>query len=244
MKKFLKRNFCLISEGSNLHHHRIWGAMPVSFDEELSTLKEKILLMGGKVEESIRLALKSIVDRDSDLAEKVIRSDKDLNDLEIEVDEICHRLLALHQPMAGDMRFITSAMKINADLERQGDLATNMAKRALRLNEEDPLSFFDIPRLAVMAQGMVKDSLDSFVQHDPPMARQVCQRDDEVDDLNNMIIRKLVDYMLEDRAYVKSALELIQVSRDLERIADHATNVGEVVIYMVEGKDIRHSRGK
>src|SRR5665213_3029633 len=233
----------MINEGSNLHHHREIGLMPISFDEELSTLKEKILLMGARVEESIRVALKSIVDRDSDLAKKVIQSDKDLNDLEIEVDEICHRLLALHQPMAGDMRFITSAMKINADLERQGDLAVNMAKRALTLNAEAPLNLFDIPRLAVMTQEMVKDSLDSFVRHDSQMALHVRQRDDEVNDLNNLIIRKLVDYMLEDRAHIKSALELIQVSRDLERIADHATNVGEVVIYMVEGKDIRHNHG-
>jgi phosphate transport system protein len=217
--------------------------MPISFEQELSTLKEKILLMGARVEESIRLALKSILDRNSDLAKKVIQSDRETNDVDIEIDEICHRLLALHQPMAGDMRFITSAMKINADLERQGDLAANMAKRALMLNGAEPLNLFDIPRLAVMAQEMVKDSLDSFVRLDPQLARQVRQRDDEVDDLNNLIIRKLVDYMLEDKAHIKSALELILVSRDLERIADHATNVGEVVIYMVEGKDIRHNRG-
>jgi phosphate transport system protein len=217
--------------------------MPISFEQELSTLKEKILLMGARVEESIRLALKSILDRNSDLAKKVIASDRETNDIEIEIDEICHRLLALHQPMAGDMRFITSAMKIDADLERQGDLASNIAKRALLLNEATPLNFYDIPRLGVMAQEMVKASLDSFVRLDPQMARQVRQRDDEVDDLNNLIIRKLVDYMLEDGAHIKSALELILVSRDLERIADHATNVGEVVIYMVEGKDIRHNHG-
>src|SRR5665213_1252109 len=234
----------MINEGSNLHHHREIGLMPISFDEELSTLKEKILLMGARVEESIRVALKSIVDRDSDLAKKVIQSDKDLNDLEIEVDEICHRLLALHQPMAGDMRFITSAMKINSDLERQGDLAVNMAERALTLNEVAPLKpFIDIPRLAGITQEMVKVSLDSLVNRDPKMARQVCERDDEVDNLNDQIIRELISYMLEDRANIKRALDLILVSRYLERIADHATNVAEDVIYMVEGKDIRHSRG-
>ena len=218
--------------------------MQISFDEELSTLKEKILLMGSKVEESIRLALKSIVDRDSRLAKKVIQSDRDINDIEIEIDEICHRLLALHQPMAGDMRFITSAMKINSDLERQGDLAVNMAERALTLNEVAPLKpFIDIPRLANITQEMVKVSLDSFVNRDPKMARQVCERDDEVDNLNDQIIRELISYMLEDRANIKRALDLILVSRYLERIADHATNVAEDVIYMVEGKDIRHSRG-
>jgi phosphate transport system protein len=218
--------------------------MQISFDEELSTLKEKILLMGSKVEESIRLALKSIVDRDSRLAKKVIQSDRDINDIEIEIDEICHRLLALHQPMAGDMRFITSAMKINSDLERQGDLAVNMAERALTLNEVAPLKpFIDIPRLAGITQEMVKVSLDSLVNRDPKMARQVCERDDEVDNLNDQIIRELISYMLEDRANIKRALDLILVSRYLERIADHATNVAEDVIYMVEGKDIRHSRG-
>ncbi|HTA76634.1 MAG TPA: phosphate signaling complex protein PhoU [bacterium] len=218
--------------------------MQISFDEELSTLKEKILLMGSKVEESIRLALKAIVDRDSRLAKKVIQSDRDINDIEIEIDEICHRLLALHQPMAGDMRFITSAMKINSDLERQGDLAVNMAERALTLNEVAPLKpFIDIPRLAGITQEMVKVSLDSLVNRDPKLARAVCERDDEVDNLNDQIIRELISYMLEDRANIKRALDLILVSRYLERIADHATNVAEDVIYMVEGKDIRHSRG-
>jgi phosphate transport system protein len=218
--------------------------MQISFDEELATLKEKILLMGSKVEESIRLALKSIVDRDSRLAKKVIQSDRDINDIEIEIDEICHRLLALHQPMAGDMRFITSAMKINSDLERQGDLAVNMAERALTLNEVAPLKpFIDIPRLAGITQEMVKVSLDSLVNRDSKMARSVCERDDEVDNLNDQIIRELISYMLEDRANIKRALDLILVSRYLERIADHATNVAEDVIYMVEGKDIRHRRG-
>jgi len=218
--------------------------VPISFDEELSGLKEKLLLMGGKVEESIRLAMKCLVDRDSKLARQVIQSDRDINDLEIEVDEICHNLLALHQPMAGDMRFITSAMKINSDLERQGDLASNIAERALTLNEVAPLKpFIDIPRIAVIAQEMVKVSLDSLVNRDPVAAKKVCERDDEVDNLNDQIIRELISYMLEDRANIKRALDLILVSRYLERIADHATNVAEDVIYMVLGKDIRHRRG-
>jgi len=218
--------------------------MQISFDEELSGLKEKILLMGSKVEESIRLAMKSLVDRDSKLARRVIQSDRDINDLEIEVDETCHRFLALHQPMAGDMRFITSSMKINSDLERQGDLAVNICERALTLNEVAPLKpFIDIPRMAAIAQEMVKVSLDSLVNRDPEMAKKVCERDDEVDNLNDQIIRELISYMLEDRANIKRALDLILVSRYLERIADHATNVSEDVIYMVQGKDIRHRRG-
>jgi phosphate transport system protein len=218
--------------------------MQISFDEELAGLKEKILLMGSKVEEAIRLAMKSLVDRDSKLARRVIQSDHEINDLEIEVDEICHRLLALHQPMAGDMRFITSSMKINSDLERIGDLSSNIAERALTLNEVAPLKpFIDIPRMASIAQEMVKVSLDSLVNRDPAAATKVCERDDEVDNLNDQIIRELISYMLEDRANIKRALDLILVSRHLERIADHATNVAEDVIYMVQGKDIRHRRG-
>ncbi|HUO56871.1 MAG TPA: phosphate signaling complex protein PhoU [bacterium] len=218
--------------------------MQISFDEELSGLKEKILLMGSKVEEAIRLAMKSLVDRDSKLARQVIQSDRDVNDLEIEVDEMCHRLLALHQPMASDMRFITSAMKINSDLERMGDLAVNIAERALTLNEVAPLKpFIDIPHMSKIAQEMVKVSLDSLVNKDPVMAKKVCERDDEVDNLNDQIIRELISYMLEDRANIKRALDLILVSRYLERVADHATNVAEDVIYMVQGKDIRHRRG-
>jgi len=218
--------------------------MQISFDEELAGLKEKILLMGSKVEEAIRLAMKSLVGRDTKLARQVIQSDRDINDLEIEVDEVCHRLLALHQPMAGDMRFITSAMKINSDLERMGDLAVNICERAITLNEVAPLKpFIDIPHLAAIAQEMVKVSLDSLVNRDADSAKKVCERDDEVDNLNDQIIRELISYMLEDRANIKRALDLILVSRYLERIADHATNVAEDVIYMVKGKDIRHRRG-
>jgi phosphate transport system protein len=218
--------------------------MQICFDEELAGLKEKILLMGSKVEEAIRLALKSLVDRDSKLARQVIQSDRDINDLEIEVDEMCHRLLALHQPMASDMRFVTSAMKINSDLERMGDMAVNIAERALTLNEVAPLKpFIDIPHMAAIAQEMVKVSLDSLVNKDPVSAKKVCERDDEVDNLNDQIIRELISYMLEDRANIKRALDLILVSRYLERVADHATNIAEDVIYMVQGKDIRHRRG-
>jgi phosphate transport system protein len=146
--------------------------------------------------------------------------------------------------MAGDMRFVTSAMKINADLERIGDMAVNIAERALTLNEVAPLKpFIDIPRMAAIAQEMVKVALDSLVNRDPASAKKVCMRDDEVDNLNDQIIRELISYMLEDRANIKRALDLILVSRYLERVADHATNIGEDVIYMVEGKDIRHHRG-
>jgi len=212
--------------------------------DEIEALKEKILLMGSKVEEAIRLSIKSLVDRDSKLARQVIQSDRDINDLEIEVDEHCHKMLALYQPTAGDMRFITSAMKINSDLERMGDLAVNIAERALQLNEVAPLKpLIDIPRMAGIAQEMVRVSLDSLVVRDAVSAKAVCERHDEVDDLNDQLFRELISYMLEDRANIKRALDLILVARHLERIADHATNVAEDVIYMVEGKDIRHHRG-
>ena len=218
--------------------------MQISFDEELGGLKEKILLMGSKVEEAIRLAMKSLVDRDTKLSRQIIRDDRDINDLEIEVDETCHRLLALHQPMASDMRFITSAMKINSDLERIGDMAVNIAERAITLNELPPLKpLIDIPRMASIAQEMVKVALDSLVNRDPVAAKKVCERDDEVDNLNDQIIRELLSYMIEDRAAITRALNLIFISRYLERIADHATNVAEDVVYMVQGKDIRHRRG-
>jgi phosphate transport system protein len=218
--------------------------MQISFDEELGTLKEKILLMGSKVEEAIRLAMKSLVDRDTKLARQIIRDDRDINELEIEVDDVCHRLLALHQPMASDMRFITSVMKINSDLERMGDMAVNIAERAITLNELPPLKpLIDIPRMAAIAQEMVKVALDSLVNRDPDSAKKVCERDDEVDNLNDQIIRELLSYMIEDRAAITRALNLIFISRYLERVADHATNIGEDVIYMVNGKDIRHRRG-
>ncbi len=215
--------------------------MPISFDEELADLKTKILLMGSKVEESIRLSVKSILDRDSKLARWVLQNDREINDLETEIDELCHKLLALHQPMAGDLRFITSCMKINSTLERQGDLAVDIAERAMTLNEMAPLhSAADISQMARIAQEMVKASLDSLVNRDAGLAQRVCERDDEADQLNDQIIRVLMTYMLEDRANLKRAFDLILVSRYLERIADHATGVAMDVIYLVKGKDVRH----
>jgi phosphate transport system protein len=153
-------------------------------------------------------------------------------------------MLALYQPTAGDMRFITSCMKINSDLERMGDLAVNMAERAMSLNEVAPLKpFIDIPRMGSIAQEMVRTALDSLVTRDAISARRVCERDDEVDQLNDQMTRELISFMLEDRANIKRALDLILVARHLERIADHATNVAEDVIYLVQAKDIRHHRG-
>jgi phosphate transport system protein len=217
--------------------------MPTTFEEELSGLKERIILMGARVEDAIRLSIQSLVKRDSKLSRQVIQDDRDVDDMEIENDEICHRILALYSPTAGDMRFITSCMKINSNLERMGDLAVDISERALTLNEVPPFKpYVDIPLLAEIAQEMLKGALDSLVKRDAELAKQIRKRDDEVDKLNDQMIRVLITYMLDNRSVIKQALDLILVSRYLERIADHAANISENVIYLVEGKDIRHQQ--
>ncbi len=211
------------------------------FDEELKELKERLLRMASLAEESIVKAVKALVDRDKELAEDVIGSDDAINFLEIEVDELCLKLLAIRQPIATDLRFITSALKIITDLERIGDLSVNIAERALDLMEQPLLKpLIDIPRMAQLAQKMVKDSLDAFVNRDPELAREVCRRDDEVDQLNHQIFRELLTYMIQDPKAITRSVDLILVGRHLERIADHATNIGEDVVYLVKGKTIKH----
>ncbi|HNV86032.1 MAG TPA: phosphate signaling complex protein PhoU [Candidatus Omnitrophota bacterium] len=211
------------------------------FDEELRLLKEKLLQMASLVEEAIANAVKALVERKHETAEEVIRSDEAINLLEIEVDELCLRLFALRQPIATDLRFIASAMKINNDLERMGDLAVNIAERTVELLKEPPLKpLIDIPRMAQLAQKMVKDSLDAFVNADAELARNVCQRDDEIDNLNDQVFRELLTYMIQDAKTITRAVDLILVGRHIERIADHATNIGEDVVYMVKGKTIKH----
>jgi len=211
------------------------------FDEELKELKTKLLKMSSLVEEAIRSSIRALVDRKNELAQQVISSDNAINMLEIEIDELSLRLLALRQPQAGDLRFITSVMKINNDLERMGDLAVNIAERTIELLKFPLLKpLIDIPRMADIAQGMLKDSLDAFVNKDSKLARTVCERDDEVDNLNDQIFRELLTYMLQDPKTIERAVDLILVGRNLERIADHATNICEDVIYMVNGKTIKH----
>lgn len=211
------------------------------FDEELKDLKEKLLHMAALAEESIVKAVKALVDRDEELAEDVIQSDAAINFLEIEVDEICLKLLATRQPIANDLRFITSAMKINGDLERIGDLSVNIAERTLELIKQPILKpLLDIPRMAQYAQKMVKDSLDAFVNREPNLARDVCRRDDEVDMLNDQIFRELLTFMIENPKTITRSVDLILVARHLERIADHATNISEDVVFLVEGKTIKH----
>ncbi len=211
------------------------------FDEELKNLKEKLLRMAGLVEESVELAIEALKEQRDEPVQGVLKNEEQINQLDVEVDETCLRLLALRQPMAGDLRFITSAMKIDSELERMGDLAVNVSEQALILSRLPPLKpLLDIPRMAHLAQAMIRDSINAFINRDEALARSVCERDDEVDALDEQIFRELITYMMEDAANITRAVSLILVSRNLERMADHATNIGEDVIYLAKGKTIKH----
>jgi phosphate transport system protein len=212
------------------------------FHEELEGVKQTLLAMGGLVEDQIRRAMKALLERDDALAQEVIDRDRQVNTYDVEVDEQCVSLLALHQPAAGDLRFITTAMKIVTDLERIGDQAVNIAQRVLELNREPRLKpYIDLPRMAERAQRMVKESLDAFVARDTALARQVCGEDAEVDALKEQIFRELLTFMMEDPRTIPRAIRVILISRFLERVADHATNIAEMVVYLVEGKMVRHT---
>jgi len=212
------------------------------YDAELTTIRERLLEMGGKVELMINDSLKSLVERDSDLADRVIAYDHEINRLEMEIDGRCLEVLALRQPAARDLRFITLALKIVTDLERIGDQCRNIGKRAKELNEEPPLKpYIDLPRMALHAGTMVKEALDAFVRGDADLAYKVCRDDSFVDDLNEQIQRELLTYMIGDVSTISRAMKINHISKCLERIADHATNVAEMVIFMVKGKDIRHT---
>jgi phosphate transport system protein len=212
------------------------------FHEELDGLKQTLLAMGAMVEDQIRRVMRALVERDEALARDVIERDREVNTYDVEIDEKCVELLALYQPTAGDLRFITTAMKIVTDLERIGDQAVNIAQRAIELNEEPQLKpYIDLPRMADKAQQMVKDALDSFVSRDTTLAREVCGRDSEVDALKEQVFRELLTYMIADPKTIARSIRLILVSRFLERVADHATNIAEMVIYMVESKMVRHT---
>jgi len=212
------------------------------YDAELNTIREKLLEMGGKVELMINDSLKSLVERDSELADRVIAFDHEINRLEMEIDGRCLEVLALRQPAARDLRFITLALKIVTDLERIGDQCRNIGKRAKELNDEPPLKpYIDLPRMALHAGTMVKEALDAFVRGDAELALKVCRDDSFVDDLNEQIQRELLTYMIADVSSISRAMKINHISKCLERIADHATNVAEMVIFMVKGKDIRHT---
>jgi phosphate transport system protein len=211
------------------------------YEEELRGLRAGLLKMGGLVERQIADAIESLVERDTVKAHETISRDAEVNRMDIQIDEHCIRLLALHQPAARDLRFITTGLKITTDLERIGDNAVNICERALELSEQPQLKpYIDIPRMATVAQTMVNDSLNAFIRDDTDLAQEVIERDDEVDGLNYQIYRELLSYMAEDPSTISRATQILFVSKYLERIADHATNIAEMVVYMVKGRTIRH----
>jgi phosphate transport system protein len=213
------------------------------FEEELKDLRIKILKMGSLVEEAIGLAMQSLVKRDSALAQKVIENDARINTYDVEIDEDSIRLIALRQPTAGDLRFVTMAMKITTDLERIGDYAVDICERALELNEEPQLKpYIDLPRMAEVAQGMMHDALQAFLNRDIHLAIDVINRDDVVDQLTVQIFNELLFFMIKDNTTITRAIKISYISKYLERVADHATNIAEMVVYMIEGRMIRHTR--
>ena len=212
------------------------------FDEELGDLKQKILHMGALVEDQVERAKKALTERNEALAKQVIQDDRRVNTLDVEVDEYCLRLLALYQPAARDLRFIATAMKISTELERMSDLAENICERAIELNEEPQLKpYIDIPDMADRAITMMGQALDAFVRGDSVLARQVLEEDDLVDELTEQVFRELLSFMMENPQTITRAIRLSFVAKYIERIADHATNVAELVVYLVEGKIIRHT---
>jgi phosphate transport system protein len=211
------------------------------FQEELEALQGRLLEMGGLAEERVSAAVQSLVSRDIAAIERVLYGDEPINALHVEIDNRCFKLLALHQPMATDLRAIVSAVKINTDLERVGDLAVNIAEAAKRYATHPPVKkLIDIPQMGDIAQEMLHDALDAFVRRDTVLAQAVLNEDDRLDGLKTQIFRELLDNMLKDTATVEPALDLILVSRHLERIGDHATNIAEDVIFMVSALDVRH----
>ena len=211
------------------------------FQEELEALQSRLLEMGGLAEERVRSCIEALESRDLNAVAQVMAGDEPINQLHIEIDNRCFRLLALYQPMATDLRAIVSAVKINTDLERVGDLAVNIAEAAQRYGSHPPVKkLIDIPTMGTIAQTMLRDALDAYVRRDTELARSVLNCDDELDALKTQVFRELLTYMLQDVETIEPALDLILVSRHLERIGDHATNIAEDVIFMVSAQDVRH----
>jgi phosphate transport system protein len=211
------------------------------FQEQLATLKERLLVMGGLAEERVRAVMEGLVERELSMVDRVQVGDEPINQLHIEIDDRCVKLLALHQPMAADLRAIVAAVKINTDLERVGDLAVNIAEAVRRYLQHAPVKkLIDIPRMAEIAQRMLRESLDAFVRRDVVLAQGVLNQDDALDALKTQVFRELLTYMLQTPATIEPSLDLILMSRHLERIGDHATNIAEDVIFMVSARDVRH----
>ncbi len=216
-----------------------------AFEADLREVREKLLAMGGKVEEQIAKSMRALTERDSELGELVMEGDLEINRLEVDIDDLCRRILALRQPAASDLRLITTGLKIVTDLERIGDEAVNIAERAIELNQAPPLApYVDLPRLAELAQEQVKKALDAFVRADPKTAEEVLQSDDQLDDLFVKIFNELLGFMMEDSRTIRRATALVSICKYLERIGDHAMNVAEMVIYMVRGTDVRHPKSR
>jgi phosphate transport system protein len=218
--------------------------MKRQFDADLEDLRGRLLRMGSLCEEMVHYAVKVVVERDDSHLAAVQDWERQVNALHIDIDEVCLRLIALHQPAAGDLRLIAAAIKINSDLERVGDQAVNIAETGVYLLKEPKIKLGDIPRMVEVAAGMLKDSLDAFSRGDVELARDVIKRDDEEDRLKSQTFNELVHLMQRDASAIQRGMDIILVARNLERIADHATNIAEDVIFMVLGKDIRHSAEK
>jgi phosphate transport system protein len=212
------------------------------YERELRDVKESLLYLGALVEKSIELAVKALLDRDTEIARKVICDDNTIDQLDVEIEEKCIRILALRQPTARDLRYITTAIKINGHLERIGDMAANIAEKAIILSEEPPMKpYIDIPRMAEIARAMIKESLDALVNEDTNLAQKVRLEDETIDNLNEQVFRELLTYMLEDSKNIHRSLIIMQISKSLERISDHAVGIADMVVYMVTGKSVRHA---
>lgn len=212
------------------------------FDAELETFRSHLILMGETAVRQTRHAMKALVDDDERLARQVIATDDELDQLEVKIDDEAARFVSLRAPMASDLRLVMVGMKTSHDLERVGDEASSIAKRAIKLSAEPRLKpYIDLPRMANMALEMLRDALDCLLQGDEAKAVAVCKRDLEVDNLNRQLYRELTSFMLEDPGTISRAIELMFISKSLERIADHATNIAEETIYLIKGKDVRHS---
>jgi len=211
------------------------------FEQQLRALKDKLLLMSHHAEKMIADAIRALVERRPSLAEEVIKSDDEMDQLELDVDNQCYEILALEQPVARDLRFIATALKIVRDIERIGDIAVNIAERATELIQEPEMKrLIDLPIMAEAAQRILKESLDAFVNSDAELAEKVIRDDNFVDDCYEQIFRELLTYMMEDTKYISRALKLIFIAKHLERVGDHSANIAEMVIFLVRGQDIRH----
>ncbi len=217
----------------------------LQYEAELRTLRERLILMGSKVEEMLVSAMKSLIDRDSELAERTMERDREINRLEVEIDERCLRILARRQPVASDLRFITTALKFTTDIERIGDSTVNICERVRELNEEPPLQpYTNLSDMAEATQAMLREALDAFVEGDADRAQEVIERDSTVDAYYAQIFRELLTYMMENPRNIYRCTRAQSIAKYLERIADHTTNLAELVVFMARGKDIRHPRSR